>query len=180
VITRAVALVLAALSVAGCGGDDVDIDAAAEYDGSPIYWLTEEFEGHELEHIGGLDDEATAIVLTYGTCDPGGGSDGGCVAPLQLQTSPLCDQLDVATLNPIWRTREVRGAPVGSLDSAPVLFTRTTQVKVYRGQGTDRGMPMRALELLHSLNDAEPFIAALGPIPPPPDGVLEGDVPCTS
>ena len=59
-----------------------------------------------------------------------------------------------------------------------MLFTRTQQVKVYRGQGSDRGMPIRALEILHSLNDVEPFIAAHAPIPPPPSGVLEGDVPC--
>jgi hypothetical protein len=175
---RALALVLVALAVSACGGGEVDIDAAAEYEDSPIYWLTEEFEGHELTHIGGLDDEATAILLVYGTCEPVG-SDEGCPPPLQLQIFPLCYHLDVATQNTIWRTREVRGAPVGTLDSAPVLFTRTTQVKVYRGQGSTPGMEMRALELLHSLNDVEPFIAALGPIPPPPDGVLEGDVPCT-
>ncbi len=74
----------------------------------------------------------------------------------------------------------VRGAPVGHIDGAPVLFARTKQVKVYRGQGSDPGMPLRALEVLHSLNEFEPFIPSLGPIPPPADGVLEGEVPCTS
>jgi hypothetical protein len=168
------------LAVAACGGDEVDIDAAAAYEGSPIYWLTEEFEGHELEEIRGLDDDATPIELVYGTCEVDGGFESrGCFPPLRLQIFPLCHELDVATRNPIWQERDVRGAPVGYLDPGPVLFTRTKQVRVYRGEGTDRGTPMRALELLHSLNDVEPFIAALGPIPPPPEGVLEGDVPCT-
>jgi hypothetical protein len=166
------------LAAAACGGDDVDIDAAAEYEGSPIYWLTEEFEGHELTRIDGLDGELPFVTVIYGTCEPVG-DDGGCPAPLALQTFPLCYQLDAVTQDPIWQTRKIRGAPVGRIDSAPVLFTRTTQVKVYRGQGSVPGAELRALELLHSLNDVEPFIAALGPIPPPPEGVLEGDVPCT-
>jgi hypothetical protein len=139
--------------------------------------LTEEFEGHELVRLDGYADGG-AYALDYGTCDPGVGLEARCSSPLQLQIFPLCYQLDAVTRNPIWRTREVRGAPVGHIDGAPVLFTRTKQVKVYRGQGSDPGMPMRALELLHSLNDVEPFIPALGPIPPPPLGVLEGDVRC--
>jgi hypothetical protein len=180
-VTRALVVLLGTLAVAGgCAAhDDPDIDAAAAYEGSPIYWLTEEFEGHELEHIGGLEEDATAIVLVYGTCDHGGSLNGGCAPPLQLQIFPLCHHLDVVTRNPIWRTREVRGGPVGHIDGAPVLFTRTKQVKVYRGQGSDRGMPMRALDLLHSLNDVEPFIPALGPIPPPAEGVLDGEVACS-
>jgi hypothetical protein len=170
---------LALLALAGgCGGSDQpDVDAAAEFDRFPIYWLTEEFEGHELVRLDGYADGGV-YALDYRTCDPPA-FDGGCASPLQLQIFPLCYQLAEVTRNPIWRRRTVRGAPVGHIDGAPVLFTRTMQVKVYRGQGSDRDMPMRALEILHSLNDAEPFIPALGSIPPPPDGVLEGDVPCT-
>jgi hypothetical protein len=35
---------------------------------------------------------------------------------------------------PILRRRRIRGAPVGTIDSAPVLFTRGAQVTVYRGE----------------------------------------------
>ncbi len=57
-MTRALAVLLAALVLAaGCaGGDEPDIDAAAEYDGSPINWLTEELEGHELVRLDGYAD----------------------------------------------------------------------------------------------------------------------------
>jgi hypothetical protein len=180
-VTRALAVLLGAVAVgARCaGGDEVDIDAAAAFQRFPIYWLTEEFEGHELTHISELGETNPGATLVYGTCDRGSGLNGGSAPPLQIQQMPLCSHLDAATRNPIWRTREVRGAPVGSLDDAPLLFTQTRQVKVYLGQGSSRGMALRALELLHSLNDVEPFIPALGPIPPPPQGVLEGDVPCT-
>lgn len=178
---RALAVLVGALALAaGCaGGGGVDIDGAAEFDRFPIYWLTEEFEGHELTHISELGETNPGVTLVYGTCDRGSGLNGGCAPTLQLQEMPLCFHLDTATSNPIWRTREIRGAPVGSQDGALVLFTRTRQIKVYRGQGSNRGMPMRALEILHSLNEVEPFIPALAPIPPPPEGVLEGDVPCT-
>jgi hypothetical protein len=178
VIYRVVALALAALAVGGCAGrDEPDVDGAAAFDRFPIYWLTAEFEGHELTYISELNEAVPGVTLVYGTCEPSG-SDGGCAPPLQLQLMPLCNHLDDVAGNPIWCRREVRGAPVGSIDSAPVLFTRTMQVKVYRGKGSDPGTPLRALDALHSLNDVEPFIPAGGPIPPPPDGVLEGEVNC--
>lgn len=176
---RMLAGLVALLAVGGCAsGDEPDVDAAAEFDRFPIYWLTEEFEGHELTYLSELGGTSPGVTIVYGTCDPGYGDDARCAPPPQLQEVPLCSHLDEVARNPIWRTRTVRGAPVGSHDGAPVLFTRTRQVKVYRGEGSDAGMPKRALELLHSLNDAEPFIPALGPIPPPPDGVLEGEVNC--
>jgi hypothetical protein len=175
--TLSILVALLAAAAVGCaGGDDPDIDAAAEFDRFPIYWLTEEFEGHELTYISELGESSPGVTLVYGTCETSG--DGGCAPPLQLQSFPLCFQLDEIARNPVWRTRTVRGAPVGSHDGAAVLFTRTRYVKVYRGQGSDRRMPMRALELVHSLNDVEPFIAALGPIPPPPAGVLGGERLC--
>jgi hypothetical protein len=51
-----------------------------------------------------------------------------------------------------WKRREVRGAPVGTIDDAPVLFTDRVQVEVYRGQGSDPGLPLRALRALRSVN----------------------------
>jgi hypothetical protein len=48
---------------------------------------------------------------------------GGCSVPLEIQIQPLCMQLDVVARAPIWRRRQIRGAPVGTIDSAPVMFT---------------------------------------------------------
>jgi hypothetical protein len=67
------------------------------------------------------------------------------VPPLQIQVSPHCLNLDAVARARIWRERRVRNAPVGTIDSAPVLFASGAQVKVYRGEGSDPGLPMRAL-----------------------------------
>ena len=62
-ILRALAVVLAALAVAACGGDEADVDAAAEFERFPIYWLTESFEGHDLEYISELGETNAGVTL---------------------------------------------------------------------------------------------------------------------
>lgn len=74
----------------------------------------------------------------------------------------------------------MRGAPVGTIDSAPVLFTDRVQVKVYRGQHADPGLPLRALRALRSVNSVGQAIGAHDSIPAPPTGVLAGTRPCRS
>lgn len=108
------------------------------------------------------------------------GTDGGCSPPLQIQIQPLCIHLEAVASAPIWMQRQIRGAPVGASDSAPVLFTNRVQVKVYRGQGSDPGLPARAIRALHSTNDVEPVLDADDPFPPAPRAVLSGAVPCSS
>jgi hypothetical protein len=80
--------------------------------------------------------------------------------------------------SPLWRRRSIRGAPVGTIDSAPVLFTNRVQVKVYRGQDADAGAPMRLLRALRSLNSVPPRLDIDDAIPPAPRAVLEGAAPC--
>jgi hypothetical protein len=116
----------------------------------------------------------------YGDCTPSNGEQPSCVPPLQLQIQPLCAHLGDVARAPIWKRRSIRGAPVGTIDSAPVLFTETVQVKAYRGEGSDPQLAWRALTALRSLNDVPPVIDAAEPIPPPPDGVLEGERPCAT
>jgi hypothetical protein len=60
-----------------------------------------------------------------------------------------------------------------------VLFTNRVQVKIYRGQGSDPGLPMRALRSLHSVNAVEPVVDADDSIPPAPRTVLSGSAPCS-
>ena len=145
----------------------------------PIYWLGESFEGHDLERIDGLDGVGPGVTVGYGTCTPSGGFEASCTEPIQIQITPLCNHLDAVARNRVWRTRKIRGAPVGTIDGAPVLFSRRTQIKVYRGERTDSGTSLRALRALRSLNDVRPVIAAEGPIPGPPPGVLEGERLCS-
>jgi hypothetical protein len=180
---------VALLATMSCRGSEPavstsDVAAAERFVEHPVYWLGERFEQWELAHVDVTNPNF--VQLVYGTCevnDPDGilGPEGGsCSPPLQLQISPLCAHLPEVARAPIWKRRAVRGAPVGTIDSAPVLFTRGAQVKVYRGQGSDAGLPMRALRALRSLNKVEPVIDARGPIPPPPTGVLAGTRPCTT
>jgi hypothetical protein len=60
-----------------------------------------------------------------------------------------------------------------------VLFASRVQVKVYRGQGSDGGLPMRALRALRSANDVEPVLEADERIPAAPRAVLAGTAPCS-
>lgn len=94
--------------------------------------------------------------------------------------SPLCTHLDVVAGAPIWKRRSIRGAPVGTIDSAPVLFSRRVQVKIYRGEGSDPGLPWRALNALRSANDVAPVIGPTDPIPAPAPGVLAGTRACAT
>lgn len=179
---RVVVLLLSAVALAGCtqtvGAGDPDIEAARTYDGYPLYWVGERFEQWELEYVavqpGGFS------TFGYGTCELEPFSDGGCAPPLQIQIQPLCAHLDAVARAPVWKRRAVRGAPVGTIDSAPVLFTNRVQVKVYRGQGSDPGLPLRALRALRSVNEVEPVIAVTDPIPGASKAVLSGTTPCTA
>jgi hypothetical protein len=178
----AAAAAAATAAAAGCtggGGDgDPDLDAARNFTRHPLYWVGESFEKWDLEHV----DVGTAEFATfiYGTCEPPGGIDGGCPPPLQLQIQPLCAHLEAVARAPIWKRRQIRGAPVGTIDGAPVLFTNRVQVKVYRGQGSDPGVEMRALRALRSANDVPPVIGADDPIPAAPRAVLAGTIPCSA
>lgn len=130
-------LLLAAGALAACtrtvGDGDPDVEAARTFDGYPLYWVGERFEHLDLEHVAVNPDGFSSFI--YGTCEiEGWFADGGCPPPLAIQIQPLCAHLDVVAGNRVWRRREIRGAPVGTIDGAPVLFTNRVQVKVYRGQ----------------------------------------------
>jgi hypothetical protein len=183
VILGAVSAVVVAARVRERDQVEAQVAAARQFRGFPLYWVGERFEKWELRAIE-LPSFGFATVI-YGNCevkDPDGvfGPEGGsCMPPLQIQIAPLCFHLDVVARAPIWRRRSIRGAPVGSSDSAPVLFTRGAQVKVYRGQGSDPGLAIRALRAIRSLNAVPPIIAPGGPIAPPDRRMLEGSRPCS-
>ena len=159
------------------GHDEIDIDAARQFDGYPLYWLGDRFERWDLEHVEVSPTSFSTFV--YGRCTPHGADEPSCSPPLQVQIQPLCAHLEVVARAPIWLHRRVRGAPVGRIDGAPVLFTSRAQVKVYRGEGSDAGAPLRALRALRSINEVQPVIRPHGPIPGPAPGVLAGTRACT-
>jgi hypothetical protein len=155
------------------------VTAARQFDAFPLYWVGEQFETLRLAHIDGLDRTSEQITFIYGTCTPAGSDEPSCVPPLELQVSRLCSHLDIVAKAPIWKRRHIRGAPVGAIDSARVLFSRGAQIKVYRGAGTDPGLPLRALRALRSINQLPPVISAADPIPAPARSILDRTRPCT-
>ncbi len=182
VLLGALLATLVGLSAARQRADD-QVETAKRFERFPLYWVGERFEKWDLKHVD-VPGPYGFATLIYGDCkveDPDGffGPEGGsCPPPLSIQISPLCFHLDVVAQAPIWKRRSIRGAPVGSSDSAPVLFTRGAQVKVYRGQGSDPGLALRALRALRSLNTIPPVIGSSGRIPAADARVLTGAWPC--
>jgi hypothetical protein len=178
-------LLVIGLLAAGCSGAAsppdrlTDVRAARQFESFALYWLGERFEKWELTEIVGLDERTEFVTLVYGDCEPSGGLQPSCTPPLEVQVFPLCPHLDVVARDPIWRHRRIRGAPVGTIDRAPVLFTAGAQVKVYEGEDADRGAALRALRALRSLNDVPPVIGPAARIPAPPAGILSQERRCT-
>jgi hypothetical protein len=149
--------------------------------GFPLYWAGLRFERWPLISIDGPQPPDQFITFIYGDCTPTGGDDeASCVPPIAIQAMPLCNHIDVVATNPIWRRRSIRGAPVGTIDSAPVLFSRAAQVKVYSGVEHDPTLALRVLRALRSANQVPPLLNSTQPIPAPSRGVLDGTRACTS
>ena len=139
------AVLLATATACAVTTDEPDLDAAAEFEALPIYWLGETFEGHDLERISGLDGVGPGVTLGYGTCTPSGAFEPSCTEPLQIQITPLCNHLDAVARNRVWRTRSIRAAPVGTIDGAPVLFLQPqrngeqpTHTRIHAVYGTEQ------------------------------------------
>ena len=176
-LVRAILIAMVSTAAAGCVSDnDAHVDSAKTFEAFPLYWAGETFEGLDVSVIDGIFDGTERVSIIYGSCKPTGTVEPSCRPPVSIQITRLCFHLDAVNLPP--RPRQVRGALLGGQDGASVLVTRKTQVKVYRGEGTDRGISLRVLHALRSLNTVEPVISPTDPIPGPPPGVISGSRPC--
>jgi hypothetical protein len=153
-------------------------ESVSRYSASPLYWLGTRFERWELSTILGPSRPDGTISFIYGTCTPSDGEQPSCAPPIEVQVTPLCRHLELVARDPIWRHRHIRGAPVGRVDNAPVLFSRRTQVRVYTGVG-DPNLGLRALGALRSANHVEPVIDVNEPVPAAPVAVLVGTKACS-
>jgi hypothetical protein len=161
----ATASVLAALAaLAGCefaGADDarVSADPVRDQTGPPLYWVGESFDGLPLTHA--ETPGPGRGVVAYGTCEPPGGTDGGCAVPLQIQHFPFTS-VPWPQARGCSRLRPARGVPTVRHDGF-VLFTGQMVVKIYsRSPAEDR----RVAELLRPANRPGRAGAPL-PAPPP-------------
>lgn len=161
-VLGAVAVAFIASGFAGCAESKVsgaDLEAARAFDRFPLYWAGERFKEWDLAAIDGLDYDSPIITFIYGHCTPHDGGQPSCTPPLQVQVSASCS-------GPNTVVRRIRGAPVGIIDNAPVLYARGAEVKVYRGEASSPGDQIRALRALRSINRVPPIIGPKDPIPP--------------
>ena len=176
-----VALLIVIGSGCGSGGSRADLESARQFRSFPLYWAGERFEQWELSGIDGVRPRGEFVTFGYGTCIPSGGDEPSCTLPFEIQIFPPCWHLDVVARDPVWKVRRIRSAPLGrNPDGAPALFTRGAQIKVYRGEGSDKDLPLRVLRALRSINDVPPVIGPTGEIPGPARGVLERTRRCRS
>jgi hypothetical protein len=174
----AIAAVLLAV-VAGCSESSDDVEAAKKFDAFPLYWVGERFEQWDLTAIDGLDYPSEIISFIYGDCTPRGGEQPSCTPPFQIQVSPTCARRSDGARTPTRGPRRIRGAPVGVIDGAPVLLSRGAQIKVYRGEGSDRGVGIRVLHALRSINDVPPVISSTDRIPAARSEAPDGTASCS-
>lgn len=123
---------LAAITVAGCGGDRTtpvasrpDARAAQRAVAYPLYWAGERVAGQPLAAIlrtPGL------VTFVYGSCRPQQVGEGGCAPPLEIQVASICDRNALLLdLRPSAVTT-ARGVPVMSYDGRVELTTGPSQV----------------------------------------------------
>jgi hypothetical protein len=141
----------------------------------PLYWVGTHFEKWPLVAITAQTRTNPIVAFIYGSCTLSDDDEPSCVPPLQIQVVPLCRELGVATAHPIWRRRLARGAPVATVDHAPVLLSRRVQVKVYAASGSTA---LRVLRELRSANLMRPIVEAADPMPAAPLSVLTGKRAC--
>ena len=164
-------------SVVGSMQSDFTSASIKRFSAFPVYWVGPRFERWPLVAIDG-PDPGGFVSFIYGTCTPSGGDEARCSLPLEIQSSPMCQNLSTVAEDPIWRRRSIRRAPVGAIDGEPVLFSLGAQIKVYQGVN-DPGLALRALHAIRSANRTAPIIQAHGSIAALPRNVLSGSRPCT-
>jgi hypothetical protein len=158
---------------------EADVRSTREFRAFPLYWVGERFEKWKLSTIEGVRPRGEFVSFIYATCTPSDGDEPSCTPPFEIQVFPACWHLDVVARDPAWKTRGVRGAPLGrNPDGAPILFTRAAQIKVYRGEGSDRELPSHVLRALRSINGVPPVVGPTDEIPEPAPAVLEGSRSC--
>jgi len=116
-------------------------DEAAQFDGYPLLWLGESFEGLPLTDIVraiSSDDPnystptgQDAFYFIYGDCTPS--ADGGCAPPLQVLVTPRCFNPPEAYNYLKSGTTPVRGQGQLKTDipGGPVLWTGGIAVSIY-------------------------------------------------
>lgn len=152
-----IALALALLALAGCGGSrdlGAEVESLRQAEGPPLWWVGESFEGLALE-----DAEESGFI--YGTCEAK--SDQGCAPPLEIQNYLLSERHPSAFSVPRCRRVTVRGFP-------GAFFATSGGLDLYLGGrtivlfGSSEARVLRAANALRPLR--EPAAGVMQSAPP--------------
>lgn len=189
-LVAAVLLGGAAKSVSGAETGEVPARAGAQvqsFDGFPLYWLGESFEGLPLTATTRRNDppdtaqrvHANYVSFIYGDC--AAADESGCAPPLEVQVWPACERsLADYALTPAGEpvphlATVVRGVPAAYFENGLrlELYTGTVTVVVF---GLDPGRLARAAAALRAAN----ALASTRPVlPPPAVGATTGTLGCS-
>jgi hypothetical protein len=165
-----------------------------------VFWAGSSFEGLPMtgsarfcEAYDPIMGRNEMVSFDYGDCQPDTTSEGGCVAPLEVQSSPMCERHaslyttgDPAASEPYpYDSATIRGVPAAKFDggTAIELYTGNTTVSVY---GDDPAQVLRLANAIVASPDyltpaTAPFVSPLINLglPTSPD-VLASTTECTS
>jgi hypothetical protein len=140
-----------------------DLRAAQRFSGYPLYWARMDLGKLPLTHVGVYNDRYS---FSYGTCSASG-EEGGCVPPMEIQTTDLCNRLPKNVGVTLW-PRRLRGALVSDAEAgsdnggALSLYVQGATITIY---GWNRKLDLAAVKALRGANRLAPVLLAGQPLP---------------
>ena len=149
-----------AVLLGGCGDDDAErlgvqqALAAQRAADNTLFWVGERFGGLPLT---GIDRGPERTTFAYGTCKQPNG-EGGCAAPLQVQTASICDDNALTLAIRPRASFPARGTTVRDYGEGRLDLDAATSLIRVSGQGT---RPRRAIAALRPVRESARVPAAL-------------------
>jgi len=135
---------------------------AQAFDGYPVYWLGEEFEGLRVTHINRLYYEhppgvplppSDMITVIYGDCTPQG-TPPTCVPPISIVTSSYCSrpQEQTAAAAKQGEPFAMRDATAEWVSNSLVIYAGDATVNIIAATDNSQDDAMRVAKSLRSMN----------------------------
>jgi hypothetical protein len=163
------------------------VDDMREFEGFPVYWLGESFQGlpvvavQRIDYPGAFpgkpyDDPRNEVAFLYGDCTIAPG-ESSCPVPLSIATRPYCEvPPEVVAQVRTGSLEEIRGAMVQRMGGSQVqVWTSNVSISI---NTTEEGLLDEAIQNLVQLNGDKPSSPeeALGPPDqiecPPQPGII--------
>lgn len=176
-LTSAMALVVIALGLAGCVGDEgsADLGGLKSFNGYEVYYAGAEAEGAPLSQVARREDPrgdgaSDDWTFAYGDCEPTG--DGGsCGPPVEVQNFPACHRPAAGNSRPL-KFFDFRGARATWLGEADLdIYAGNTAIAIF---ASDRRAALRVGRELRTVKQT----SASGDLPAPTKGSLRNEPEC--